>query len=425
MAIAPIDVIGLGADGPAGLRPDQVDSICAADFLAGGARHLAFFPNAAGERFVIANNLSALAAELAGRIATQRCVVLASGDPLFYGIGTFLTEQPANWPLRLEPALSSMQLAFARAGVAWEKAALASVHGRDARRALLPLLGRPLIGLFTQDGNSPAEVARFFHDRGAGDYEARVAENIGSDRERVHRWVDLDALLQQTSFAPLNYLILRRTLPAATLAQRQRRRAQVPGVPDDVFSRPDDGPEVMTHCEVRAVTLGKLGGDFPAGATAWDIGAGLGTVAVELAVQRPHIEVLAVERNPARVAHLRRNIERFDAYNVRVVAGTAPDALAAEEEPPQAVFMGGSGDQLGAILELAQQRLLPGGRFVANFVTLEHLGESLNRLRAAGWPTEVVHLQVARGDALAGLTGLKPLRGVFLLAARKPEPTDA
>ena len=156
--------------------------------------------------------------------------------------------------------------------------------GRDARRTLLPLLGRPLIGLFTQDGNSPAEVARFFHERGAGDYEARVAENIGSDRERVHRWVDLDALLQQTSFAPLNYLILRRTLPAATLAQRQRHRAQVPGVPDDVFSRPDDGPEVMALSDVRAVTLGKLGGDFSAGATAWDIGAGLGTVAVELAV---------------------------------------------------------------------------------------------------------------------------------------------
>jgi len=165
MAVAPIDVIGMGADGPASLRPDQVERIVSADFLAGGARHLGHFPTARGERFVIGNDLAALLAELTRRAPAQRCVVLASGDPLLYGIGTYLVDRAAELPLRIEPALSSMQLAFARIGVAWERAALASVHGRNARATLLPLLGRPLIGLFTQDASSPAEVARFFCDR--------------------------------------------------------------------------------------------------------------------------------------------------------------------------------------------------------------------------------------------------------------------
>jgi precorrin-6Y C5,15-methyltransferase (decarboxylating) len=421
MAITPIDVIGMAADSPASLRPEQAERVVSADFLAGGARHLAHFPAARGERFVIGNNLPALLTELTRRAETQRCVVLASGDPLFYGIGTYLAERAPNLPLRFEPALSSMQLAFARAGISWEQAALASVHGRDVRATLLPLLGRPLIGLFTQDASSPAEVARFFHDHGAGDYEARVAENLGTDRERLHRWLPLESLLHQDTFAPLHYLLLRRTTPPDKIAQRQARRALVPGAPDDEFERPADAPEVMTRQEIRAVTLAKLGIPTQPGDTAWDIGSGLGTLAIELAVLHPHIEVVAIERDRERMALLRKNRERFDALNVRVIDGVAPDALRDEIESPRAVFLGGSGDRLADILDLVRARLHVGGRLVANFVTLEHLTLTHQRLQEWGWPCDVTELQVARSDVLAGLTGLKPFRGVFLVSARKTE----
>jgi len=421
MAVAPIDVIGMGADGPASLRPDQVERIVSADFLAGGARHLGHFPTARGERFVIGNDLAALLAELTRRAPAQRCVVLASGDPLLYGIGTYLVDRAAELPLRIEPALSSMQLAFARIGVAWERAALASVHGRNARATLLPLLGRPLIGLFTQDASSPAEVARFFCDRGLHDYEARVTENLGSDRERLHRWMPLEALQHQDAFAPLNYLILRRTTSAAAVAERQARRARVPGVADQEFLRPDDAPEVMTRQEVRAVALAKLGSPTAPGDTLWDIGSGLGTVAIELAVLRSHCEVVAVERAAERAALLQQNRERFDAYNLRIVQRTAPEALTEELERPRGVFLGGSGERLPDILDLIHSRLHPDGTLVANFVTLEHLMLTWQRLREWGWTCDVTELHVARSDTLAGLTGLKPLRGVFIVAARKPE----
>jgi precorrin-6Y C5,15-methyltransferase (decarboxylating) len=414
----PIDIIGLGADAPAGLRPEALRRIEAADFLAGGERHLRCFPAAAGERFVIKDNLKALLHQLRKRFPEQRCVVLASGDPLFYGIGTYLTDHLDPLHFRVEPALSSMQLAFARAGLSWQDAALASIHGRDLRATLLPLLGRQRIGLFTQDGESPARVARFFVERGPLDYEAVVGENLGTTAERLTRWANLGELAGQ-NFAPLNYLVLRRTRSPNPLDQ-ERQRALAPGIPDGAFVRPAAGPEVMTRQEVRSVAVGKLSGPGEAGDVFWDIGAGLGTVAVEMAVLRPHVEVVAVERDPARAALLRANRERFGAYNIRIVEGTAPEALADEAERPQRVFVGGSGSRLVGILDLIARRLRPAGRLVASFVTLENLALVLAKLREGGWPVEVTEIHVARSDALAGLTALKPQRGVFLVCAEKP-----
>jgi precorrin-6Y C5,15-methyltransferase (decarboxylating) len=412
-----IDIIGLGADGPAGLRPEQVERIGSADFLAGGERHLRFFLGAPGARFIVKDNLEELLHELQVRAPAQHCVVLASGDPLFYGIGSYLVDRLGSARVRIDPSVSSMQLAFARAGISWQNAALASIHGRDLRTTLLPLLGRQTIGLFTNDGASPAAVAHFFLQRGLADYEAVVGENLGAEQERVSRFADLTQLPDRP-FAALNYLLLRRTRDPDALAQVERRRRLSPGIPDDVFERPVGVPEVMTHQEVRSVLLAKLGGAEP-GDTIWDIGAGLGTVSVEIAVLRPQAEVVAVERNAERAVFARKNREQFGAYNVRIIEGSAPAALAAESEQPRAVFIGGSGSHLPALLDLVAERLRPDGRLLANFVTLEHLLLMVQQLRDRSWPFEVTEIQVARSDRLAGLTGLKPQRGVFLVSADK------
>jgi precorrin-6Y C5,15-methyltransferase (decarboxylating) len=414
----PIVILGIGADGATGLRRELRDEVHAADFLAGGIRHLDFFPDFHGERFVLRNNLAELTKELRGR-AGQRCVVLASGDPLFFGIGKHLIEQLGAEVVRVEPAVSSMQLAFARAGMAWQDAALASVHGRDLRAALLPLLGRPVVGLFTDECNSPAAVARFFLERGLEDYEACVGEDLGADQERISGWRPLAELAQGT-FAPLSYLLLRRRREPAFFSELERLRGLVPGVPDEEFHRPKDEPEVMTRQEVRAAVLAKLGGPLAPGDTVWDIGAGLGTVAVEMAVLHPLVEVVAVERGVARAAIARQNRERFGAYNIRVVEDDAPGGLHGETERPRAVFIGGSGARLGTILVLAGGRLHEGGRLVAAFVTLENLVTALRWLDEWRWPFDLTEVQVARSDKLGGLTGLKPLRSVFLVRAVKP-----
>jgi precorrin-6Y C5,15-methyltransferase (decarboxylating) len=413
----PILVLGIGAEGAASLRRELREQVQTADFLAGGARHLELFPERRGERFVLKNNLTELTDELRWRLPHQRCVVLASGDPLFFGIGKHLTEQLGLETVQVEPAVSSMQLAFARAGVAWQDAALGSVHGRDLRAVLLPLLGHPLLGLFTDERHSPAAVARFFLERCLEDYEGFVGEGLAATGERLSGWQPLADIAGQT-FAPLSYLVLRRQAGSAR-AKVERLRGLVPGVPDAEFSRPEDGPEVMTRSEVRAAILGRLGGPVAAGDTIWDIGSGLGTVAVELAVLRPGVEVVAVERDPQRAAFINQNRMRFETYNVRVVEGEAPGILQGESERPRAVFIGGSGGQLAEMLDLVAARLHGGGVLVAAFVTLEHLALTLDCLRAWGWPAEVTQLQIARGDVLAGLTSLKPLRAVFLVRATK------
>ena len=221
-----------------------------------------------------------------------------------------------------------MQLAFARAGLSWQHATLATIHGRDLRPNVLPLLGRKLIGLFTQDGDSPAAVARFFLQFELNDYDAFVGENLGAENERISRWTDLQQLTGQ-HFSPLNYLILKRSQYPLPITEIERHRALAPGVPDEAFARPIEGQEVMTRQEVRSVLLGKVG-LTRAGDTIWDIGAGLGTVSVEIAVLRPDVEVVAVERDSARAVFLRQNRQRFDAYNIRVVEGTAPGVLEPE-----------------------------------------------------------------------------------------------
>ena len=416
-----VDVIGVGADGAAGLRPALIERIHAADFLAGGERHLAYFPDARGVCFVIKDNLSQLIDELSKRYPDKRCVVLASGDPLFFGVGTHLLKVLGQQNVRVEPTVSSMQIAFARAGIAWQDAALGSIHGRDLRSNLLPVLGERVIGLFTQDGDSPAAVAAFFAGYGLeSDYEAIVGENLGAADERLTRWKELKLLTGQR-FEPLNYLILQRTRHAVRAEEVRRNRARAPGIPDDAFEQPLTGPVLLTHQEVRSVVLAKLLGATAPGDTIWDIGAGLGTVSIEIAVLRPHVEVLAVECDPGRIGFLRRNRERFGAYNIRVVEGAAPEALAHEADQPLAVFIGGSGDRLPSILDLVRDRLRGGGRLVANFVTLENLTAMLQRLGEWGWPHEITEIHVARSDALAGLTGLKPQRGVFIVRAEKSE----
>lgn len=410
-----IHVIGIGADGAGGLRPEIVGRIVTAEFLAGGERQLGFFPTASGERFVIRDNVHELIEELRTRQPSQRCVILASGDPLFYGIGVAVVSAFGPDRVRVEPAVSSMQMAFARGGVPWQHATLASVHGRDLRATLLPLLGHSPLGLFTHDGDTPSDVARFFLRCGLGDYEAVVAENVGAAGERITRWLRL-ADLSGHRFSPLNYLILRRPAPPAV----DRYRALVPGVPDEAFVRPAEGPEIITRQEVRCVVLGKLCGRADPGDVIWDVGAGLGTVSVEVAVLRPHIEVVAVEREPSRAAIIRQNRERFGAYNIEVLDGTAPDVLHGRSERPRAVFVGGSGGKLPGILDLAGARLDDGGRLLGSFVTLEHLLSMIQRLQTWGWPFDVCEVQVARSDNLGGLTGLKPQRSVFLVSADKP-----
>ncbi len=412
-------IIGVGADGLGGLRPELRRVIAEAAFVAAGRRQLEWLDHLPRETFVIRDNVPELIARLRDWAAAGVAVVLASGDPLFFGVGRALCEALGREALRVEPAVSSMQLAFARCGMSWQGAEIASIHGRDLATELLPVLGRRRIGIFSEDGSSPRAVAEFFTRRGAADYRVWVCEQLGTPNEQL-TVLSLEEILNRgVAFSALNFLVLERQQPDSYFHELERLRSLAPGIPDDEFIRPDTGPVLMTHQEVRSVTLAKLAPGRVPGGTIWDIGAGIGTISVESALLNPAANVLAVERSNHEFALLARNRERFGAYNVQPTLGESPAALSGEIAQPHSVFIGGSGSQLAATLELIRDRLEPHGRLVANFVTIENLALCLSGCDRWRWPRQVVQIAVARSDRLADLTGLRPERPVWVLATEK------
>jgi len=398
-----ITIIGITDAGPASLPPRVLETVRQAEVLCGGERQLRLFPDVNVERWVITANIGELVERLKAEAGRRSLVVLASGDPLFYGIAATLRRYlPAEW-LEVIPNVTAAQLAFARLGEPWHDAAIVSAHGRRLEPVIDAVRTHPKVAIYTDDENTPAVIARALLSAGIGDRRAVVGEHLGGEQERI---IDtrLSALPEQ-AFAPLNVLLL---LGDVKEASRQSG-PPVFALPDDEFEH-DAG--LITKQEVRAITLAKL--RLREDSVVWDIGAGSGSVTIEAARLARQGQVYGIEREPRRAATLQRNAEKFGVRNARVVHGNAPDALGALPDP-DAVFLGGSGGHLRAIVDTCCARLRSGGRLAANFATLENLHEAVDRLRANGFDIEITQVSIARGVPVAGLTRFEPLCPVFVV----------
>ncbi len=407
-AALPVTVVGIGDDGPAGLSTEARAAVEQAELLLGGHRHLAWFSGHPAQTLPITDNLRAVVAAIEQHSAHCRVVVLASGDPLFFGIGAYLSKQLGPDRLQILPHVSSVQLAFARVGVGWQDAAILSAHGRPLAPVLQPALEAAKVALLTDDTNTPGVIATALRAAGMEDCRAVVAEHLGGPEERLIE-TTLSQLPGQT-FAALNVLLLLRNQP--------RRPPLTLGLPDDAFAHLRGQ---ITKAEMRAVSLSKL--RLRRGDTVWDIGAGSGSVSIEAALLCGG-DVYAMERAPEQVAVLRANLATFPAARVQAIVGEAPEAL--EPLPtPDAVFIGGSGGRLRDVLTAVQARLRPGGRLVLNLATLDHLAQARAWLAASGMGAqELVQLQVARAVPIADDERLAALNPVWILAATKLERTD-
>jgi precorrin-6Y C5,15-methyltransferase (decarboxylating) len=417
-----IHLIGMSDAGLDSLSSHARALVESARFIAGGKRHLERVGHLPAEKLAVDGDLDGLAGRLkaeAGRDLPGAVVVLASGDPLFYGIGKALIERLGPDQLEVHPGLSSMQLAFARVGLSWEDASLVSVHGRS----LAPLLAMPptavKLGVFTDDKNTPGIIATFLMAQGwPANSEAWVLENLEGRDEKVTALRLQD--LASRSFGPLNVMLARRSAPT--------RPADLHAfaLPDAEFSqrKPQDG--LITKAEVRAVALSKLR-LFPS-ARVWDVGAGSGSVSVEAARLCRQGRVWAVEKNAEDCAIIRQNIAKFHVPNMQLVEGRAPEALKDLPEPPDAVFVGGSGGGMSSLLSACQDRLKPGGSLVVDTVTVENTGECLAWFKASGLEWDFVLLQVARRRAILSLNRLEALNPVYVfwgLKAMAPAPAGS
>jgi precorrin-6B C5,15-methyltransferase / cobalt-precorrin-6B C5,C15-methyltransferase len=409
---AKVCVIGISAGGAASLSPMLQRRVETADVLAGGERHLAYFPYFVGERLPILHPLEAWIEQVAAAADDNRqVVVLATGDPLFYGIGARLVSRLGVDRVEIHPYVSSLQMAFARVGVPWEDAAWVSVHARPFDN-LRKALGRyAKIGVLTDRCWTAEAICRWLVEAEVDEYEVVVLENLGSPQERMLR--GQPAALMEESFAPLNVVLLLRHTDWRT---PPRQEGALLGHPEALFVHRRVGDGLITKTEVRAVTLARLQ-PLPTD-TAWDIGAGSGAVSIEWARLLAHGTVYAVEREPEIYTQLQGNLRRHRAYNVIPMQGEAPACLAHLPDP-DGIFIGGSGGHLLALLREALNRLRPGGRLVANFVLLENLHEAQQLAKSMGFDTELVWLSVARSRLLAGKTSLEPLTPVVILSASR------
>ena len=384
----PIVVVGIGADGWDGLAPTSRAEVERAEVLLGSARQLALVPDSVpAERVPWPSPLTEALPGLVEQHAGRAVVVLASGDPMLSGIGTTLTRLLGAGRVRVLPAPSSVSLACARMGWAVEDTCVVSLVGRPIELLHPHVQPGARLLVLGSDGETPAHVARLLSDRGYGLSTVTVLAGLGGPDETVRSGT---AATWSQPAPPLVVTAVecraeRGTMPLPT----------TPGLPDGAYE--SDGQ--LTKSEVRAITLSRLAA-VP-GQLLWDVGAGAGSIGIEWMRAHPNCRAVAVEADEERAARIARNAARLGVPYLRVVHGHAPDVLG-RLGAPDAVFVGG-GLTTPLVLETCWDALPPGGRLVANAVTVE------SEAVLASWHSrvggELVRVAVQRAEPVGSFTG--------------------
>jgi len=394
-------VVGLGEDGMEGLGAAARALIDAAELLVGGERHLALVPTPKAVRLPWKQPLSETVAQILEHRG-RPVVVLASGDPLHYGVATLLARQLKPAEMIVLPQASAFSLAAARLLWPLEECVCLSLHARPVEKLRLHLApGARIIALSTY-GDTPVQVAELLRSEGWGASAITVFARMGGARERR---------VEGTAEAwPLGRIAALNTIAIECRSgARSRPRSRLAGLADDAFE--NDGQ--ITKRVVRAATLAALA-PLP-GELLWDIGAGCGSVAIEWLRAERGMAAIAVERDAMRTAMIQRNAAKLGVPELRIVHGSAP-AVLRDLPLPDAIFVGG-GVSDNALFEALWRALKPGGRLVANAVTVE--GE----VQLARWQSraggQLSRLSVAQAEPIGSYQGWRPLMTVTQLATAK------
>ena len=396
-----LSIVGLGESGLDDL-PDRARALVdGAEVLVGGARHFAMLGDDDRERIPWRSPLLDVVADIKALRGKPVCV-LATGDPMFFGIGVTLARVVPLSEMIIVPAPSAFSLVCARLGWPMAEVETITLHGRPLELLNAYLQPGARLLILSDDGRTPAQVAKALAARNYGPSRMWVFAHMDGKSEKLTEGTA--ATWRARKIADLNTIAVECVAEAgATLLPR------VPGLPDDAFAH--DGQ--ITKRAVRAATLAALAP--VSGQLLWDVGAGSGAIAIEWMRAAPGARAIAVEREPKRLKRIAENAKELGVPGIEIVAGEAPAALDGLD-PPDAIFVGGgTGDD--GLLEACWAALPPGGRLVANVVTLEGEEALLRwRVRTGG---ELARIAVSHATPVGRLTGWRPLRAVTQLAAVK------
>ena len=392
-----LTLIGCGC-GMESLTAEAVTAIGNADLLIGASRLLELFPGSVTK--IPAVTAKEISEVLSGQGKDQKEIcVLFSGDSGFYsGARLLLPMLPEGCAVRVLPGISSLQAFAARLGEPWQNWRLCSAHGVDCDPVAEVCRGQKVFFL-TGGRTGPAEICKSLTEAGLSTLQTVVGENLGTEEERILRG-------SAGEFAEIEFAALSVMLVDA--APRMAHRTA--GLPDELFEREEKIP--MTRQEIRAAALAALG--VRPEDTCWDIGAGTGSVAIEMALQAN--AVWAVEQKTEAVTLASRNREKLGAWNLRLVKGTAPEVL--ETLPkPDTVFVGGSRGRLREILRTIYDRN-PEARICVSAIALETLNTALETLRDLGKQVAVTQIAVSRSRNVGDLTMMTAENPIYLITGR-------
>ncbi len=413
VAQSKVHIIGISDDGLPSLTGTAQQLIHQAEVLIGSQRTLELVGQVSGQRCVLGGDLEELVQRLQDR-GNRRVVVLAPGDPLFYGVARYLCDRLGKDQFEVVPHVSSMQLAFARVKESWEEAYLTNLATRPLESSLERIRVSEKVGLFTTDEMPPQAVARSLLEAGLDYFTGYVCENLGSPDERVT--VGELADLGNLDFAPLNCVILVRK-PGVPDRPSDAVGRRIFGNPDEAFSQSKPKRGLLTPREVRALALAEL--DLAPQSVLWDVGAGSGSVAIEGAQLASSGQVYAIEVDPEDHELILSNAQRFHVENLEAILGRAPEVC--ERLPdPDAVFIGGTGRDVLTLVEAAYRRLKPGGRLVTNLGSVENLEAVYRSLHADGTDVNVWMINIARGNYQLERLRFEAINPTFLISVVKP-----
>ncbi len=412
MAAGKVHIVGIGDDGVDGMTAQARRLLEAADLLLGPESCAALLPAPLAARLQASVSLEELIERIEAA-TSQQIVVLASGDPLFYGTARHVCAKLGKDRFEVVPHVSSMQLAFARVKESWEDAFLANLSGQSIERVIDRIRSSETVGLFTSEQWPPSAVARTLLEEGISYFGAYVCENLGSPDERVTQGSLADIAAE--TFGPLNVMILVRKARTADAPGQVGTRLF--GNPDESFlqSRPKRG--LLTPAEVRSLALAELG--LRPDSIIWDVGAGSGSVSLEAAQLARNGMVYAIEMDPDDHRLILANAERFGVKNLEAVLGCAPEAWANLPDP-DAIYVGGSGRDVAMLVEKAWGRLRVGGRLVTACNSIENLAAVHSLLRAHSGDASYWLVTIARGIEQMDRIRFESLNPSFLIAATKP-----
>ena len=393
-----ISLIGMGSGCPESLTAQGLAALQSAGLILGAKRLLEHLPAGCTDNCKAVYKPEEILACLAAQSDTDTAV-LYSGDTGFYSGAAKLLPllRVMGYSVRVLPGLSSVQLLAAAVGRPWQDWKLVSAHGR-ACDPVAEVLAHPQVFFLTGGGDTPATLCAKLTAAGLGAAHALVGENLGTPAEAIR--FGLARELAEQTFAPLSVLLIEReALPSR----------RTPGLPDEVFLR---GKTPMTKQEVRAAVLAKLA--VRPNDTLWDVGAGTGSVSVEMALAAPEGRVYAAECDADACELICQNRAKFAVQNLHLTQGLAPEALA-DWPAPDAVFIGGSKGNLRAIVDAALTAN-PAARLCISAIALETLQQAVAALTAHGLTAQVTQIAVSRSRAAGSLHLLMANNPVFLIA---------